>query len=268
VIVYSLDNIRQRRGSFCLNIDRLRITQGQIYVLTGPNGCGKTSLLDLLAFLSLPSEGSLHFAGDRVVSDSPSALLALRRRIGYLMQDPYLFNTSVVKNIRYGLELQKCPTDAMERRVADIAEKLRLTHLLHCNAHRLSGGEAQRVAIARTLVLEPEVLLLDEPTANIDRARIQSVEQLIKQVQTERGTSVIMSTHSTDQARRMATRLLTMVEGRVIEAGHEHLFSRTRPLAGEGGRNGAGWNRESAAIGQVSDASQWTSSEGKLGGAP
>lgn len=232
--IYTLEKVKRRRGTFCLDIDELCLEQGRIYALTGPNGCGKTTLLDLLAFISEPWQGHLEFAGQPVDQTSQPIMRSLRRRVGYLMQSPYLFNTSVMKNIRYGLEIRNCPPDTIDQRVAGIAEKLRLTHLLSTNAHRLSGGEVQRVAIARTLVLDAEVLLLDEPTANVDKDNIYLVEELIKQVHGERNTSVIMSTHSSDQARRMTSSMFSMLNGRITDAGDENVFRGTLTRSDDG----------------------------------
>ena len=234
--VYELEKVALHRGDFRLQIDRLHFEQGRVHALTGPNGCGKTTILNLLAFLSGPWRGQLDFCGEAVSPTGRDKLLAHRRKIGYLMQNPYLFNTSVRNNIRYGLDIRGIPRDAANDRVAGIAERLQLTHLLSANAHRLSGGEAQRVALARTLAIEPQVLLLDEPTANIDKQNIHLIEQLIRQANAEKNLSVVMSTHSADQAYRMTDRILSIIDGKVADAGYENVFAGTLKMADDGTR--------------------------------
>lgn len=234
--LYTLEGITAQRGAFRLRIDELNLERGRVYALTGPNGCGKTTLLNLLAFLSERWQGQLGFCDERVAPTDQAKLLAHRRKIGYLMQNPYLFNTSVHRNVRYGLDVRGVPHDTADRRVADIAKELHLTHLLSANAHRLSGGEAQRVALARTLAIEPQVLLLDEPTANIDKQNIHLIEQLIRKTNTEKKLSVIMSTHSSDQACRMTNRILSIIDGKVADAAYENVFTGVLKVAQGGTR--------------------------------
>jgi len=228
--VYELTGIELQRGGFRLCIDKLHFEQGRIHAIAGPNGSGKTTLLNLMGFLSGPWRGRLDFRGNTVVPSEQTALPARRRQIGYLMQNPYLFNTTVRNNIRYGLDVRGITGQSAEQRVRQVAEELNLPELLSADAHRLSGGEAQRVALARTLAFKPDVLLLDEPTANVDRQNIRAIEQLVKTLNRTCGTSVIMSTHSSDQAYRMTDSMISMVDGKIAHAGYENVFSGTLRL--------------------------------------
>ena len=198
---YDLKDIERRRGDFDLRIGgSFRLQSGEIYAVAGPNGCGKSTLLNLLALLDRPQQGEVVFRGEPVAYERPEALLALRRRVGYLMQNPYLFKLSVFDNIAYGLRVRGRRKPAVRDRVRAVMDGLSLTHLAARPARELSGGEAQRVALARTLAPETEVLLLDEPTANVDRNQVHAVEEAILWMNRERNVTVVLATHSREQA--------------------------------------------------------------------
>ena len=190
--------------------------------MVGPNGSGKTTLLNMLAFLRAPSRGRVVFRGETVDYSDPAALLSLRRTVGYLMQNPYIFNMSVSENISYGLKVRGRPRDEIRRRAAAIMESLSLSHLAHRITHHLSGGEAQRVALARTL--DCDVVLLDEPTANVDRRSIRAVESAVLQLNRERQTTIVLTTHSQDQAYRMSRKRLAIINGRICGVAYENVF--------------------------------------------
>ena len=211
--VYHLRNVEYTRGAFTLRVDDCRIEPGAIYAVTGANGCGKTTWLHLLAFLTAPARGTLEYRGEAVNAGNGRRRVDLRREIGCLLQDPYLFNMSVRDNIAYGLHVRGLPAAQVRPRVHDVMERLSLLPLAGRNAHALSGGEAQRVALARTLVLEADVIILDEPTAGVDREHVRTVEEQILAANRDRGATVIMSTHSREQARRMADHQLSIVDG-------------------------------------------------------
>lgn len=213
--VYVLEKVKTRRGGFQLSIDNLQLEEGRVYALVGPNGSGKTTLLNLLGFLPLTWDGHITFNGDSVAPREDRRLLTHRRQVGYLMQNPYLFNTTVYRNIRYGLDVRKIPREAAEMRVSVMAEHLGLNHLLKANAHRLSGGETQRTALARTLVLESGIVLLDEPTANVDRVNVGRIEDAILRLREQKPATIILTTHSENQATRIADTIIRMDDGRI-----------------------------------------------------
>ena len=166
-------------GKALLEAGPLVLAAGDLIVLTGDNGSGKTTLLKILAGLERAERFSLRFNGHAASSHSYPE--ALRREIVYVHQHPYLFNTSIADNIRYGLRMRGLAAAERERRVSDAIAWAGVGHLEAVAPRRLSGGEKQRVALARAKVLEPRILLVDEPTANLDaQARAQVIELLRK----------------------------------------------------------------------------------------
>lgn len=234
MMLYALNDIESTVGDFSLSVNDCLLESGRIYSVVGPNGSGKTTLLNLLAFLHRPSRGSVLFRGDEVDYANRVHMLSLRRQIGYLMQNPYLFNMSVADNISYGLKVRGVSKEEAGHRVEAIMAQLSLSQLACRNAHGLSGGEAQRVALARTLVLDCDVMLLDEPTVNVDRRNVRAVEKAILQLNRENKTTIILTTHSQDQAYRMSRNVLSIINGRISGIAYENVFDG-HVLEGSGG---------------------------------
>jgi len=222
--LYALDDAEYSVGTFTLRIEDCAIESGTIYSVVGPNGSGKSSLLNLLGFLQPLSGGALRFRGEDVDYADGARFLGLRREVAYLMQSPYLFNMSVTENIGYGLRVRGRPREEIRGRVEAIMCRMSLTHLARRNAHQLSGGETQRVALARALVLDTDVVLLDEPTANVDRPNVHAVEKAVLDICRERGATVVLTTHSMDQAYRLSRNLLSIVNGRIHGVVYENVF--------------------------------------------
>ena len=206
-------------GDPVLELEELEIPAGGITVLIGPNGSGKTTLLKLLNGLFHVSAGRILYRGRLL---NAQTLPRLRQESVLVHQDPYLFDGSVYGNVSYGLKVRRTPTHEARKTVAETLRQVGLGAFEHRKARRLSGGERQRVAIARALVLDPQVLLLDEPTANVDTDTIELLEQLVESL-SEAGTAVIISTHHRAFAYRLGTRLVYMDEGRLVP-GRENIF--------------------------------------------
>ena len=212
--VYTLKNIEHRLGAnFCLTVQQLDIDRQQIHVVSGANGAGKSTLLRILALLLKPQQGSLSFSGQPVDS-STSNQLSLRRKITLVEQSPYLLQGSVFSNLAFGLKIRQISRAEQEQRITETLPIVGLADFSPRPIKELSGGEVQRVALARALVLNPEVLLLDEPTANIDHDSLSGFEQLLRSLAIN-GMTVIMSTHDPAQAERLNGHLIRIQNGMV-----------------------------------------------------
>ena len=210
--MYELSGIRKKYGDkLILDIEGLKVNRGELLTIIGPNGSGKSTLLRLLHFLEAPDEGEIYYGGERIQHPVP---IDFRRRIGMVFQRATLFNRTVRENILYGLKVRGAETDGM---VSSIIDRLDLHDLVNENARTLSGGEAQRVALAQTLVLEPEVLLLDEPTANLDPYNAGLIEDIIRTFRDNGSPTIILVSHHVTQALRMADRVAVIFGGKIIE---------------------------------------------------
>ncbi|PWB66468.1 MAG: ABC transporter ATP-binding protein [Deltaproteobacteria bacterium] len=197
-----------------LDIEDLSIYEHRLYTLIGANGAGKSTLLHILAFLSPPTAGEIHYDGKRVDWDHDS-MEARRRRVTLLHQAPYLFGGTVHANVAFGLKARGIHGDDQRRIVETALETVGLQGFRERRARELSGGEAQRVAMARALALEPEVLLLDEPLANIDRETTGLLETVIASLPAQ-GTTVVMTTHDPQHPDRLNGESIFLERGRVV----------------------------------------------------
>jgi tungstate transport system ATP-binding protein len=214
--LYQLHHLTQiYHGRTVLQIEQLDIYKGEILALVGPSGAGKSTLLRQLNFLETPAKGELIFERRRL--GGAGAPLELRRKVTTVFQNPVLLNRSVAANVAYGLKLRGQNNSLIKKAVEKTLIKVGLNHLAQANARTLSGGEMQRVALARALVLEPEVLLLDEPTANLDPYNVKLIEQIICEVNREAGTTIVIVTHNIFQAKRLAHRTGLLLEGHLVE---------------------------------------------------
>lgn len=212
--LYRLTDVAQRYGArVVLQIERLHIHQGETLALLGPSGAGKSTLLRLLALLEAPAHGTITYDGQRLDGAPP---LALRREIALVFQRPRLLDTSVRRNIAYGLRIRGTRDEA---RVAAAIELLGLQRVAQARPATLSGGEMQRVALARALVLRPRVLLLDEPTANLDPSNVAIIEQALQELRRESRTTLVIATHNFYQARRLTQRAVILLDGQLVADG-------------------------------------------------
>jgi len=215
--ILSLRNLQYSRGAqFTLSIDHLDFQPGRIYFLAGPNGAGKSTLLQLLGLLLPPDRGEIIVAGTAVRGGSDRQLM--RRQITLVEQSPFLFDGTVYDNLAFGLRLRNVRGDLQRRRISSALEAVGLQGVDFRRAPALSGGETRRVALARAMVLRPKVLLLDEPTAGLDRESLPLFENCLEALPRE-GVTVIMSTHDADQSRRLRGEVLRLEAGRLTSPG-------------------------------------------------
>ena len=207
-----------------LDVDCLDFQEGKIYAIVGPNGSGKTTLLNILNLLDNPDEGQISFYDQEISNKSNEDTLKIRRRMTLVNQNPFLFHSTVYDNIAYGLKIRSFSSTEQRIRIKNALNMVGLPGFEKRKVNQLSGGEAQRVVIARALVIEPEVLFLDEPTANIDQRHIDVVERIIKKINKETKTTVIFTTHDLSQAYRLANEVLSLLEGKVIKQVQENIF--------------------------------------------
>jgi tungstate transport system ATP-binding protein len=194
----------------------LQIREGEILALLGPNGSGKTTILKILAFIENPTGGEVKFQGEKVNFKNTEKV---RLQSTLVFQKTTLFGTSVYNNIAYGLKLRKVPKETRDREVKKALEIVKLEGFEKRDARKLSGGEQQRVAIARALVLKTKLLLLDEPTANLDPKNAGILEEVIDTVNRENKTTIVMATHNMFQAKKLPHRIALMNEGKITEVG-------------------------------------------------
>jgi putative ABC transport system ATP-binding protein len=192
----------------------IQVHWGDILAVVGPSGAGKSSFLRLLNRLDEPTRGTVFVEGRDYREIPPQEL---RRRLGMVMQLPYLFPGTVAENIRFGPEQRGAVISDEE--IESLLERVRLSGYSDREVTNLSGGEAQRISLARTLANAPQILLLDEPTSALDAAARQDVEDLINGIIHQEGLTCIIVTHDLDQASRMAERAMVMEAGQLIRMG-------------------------------------------------
>jgi tungstate transport system ATP-binding protein len=205
------DLLIKRGNTVVLEIDHLEITPNIVTALVGPNGAGKTTLLNALARLIKPTRGQILFDG-RLMDDIPA--IEYRRKIGLVMQDSFLLDLSVFDNIALGLRFRRTPKVEITSRVEKILERLNISSLRSRNAIHLSGGEAQRVSLARALVLEPQLLLLDEPFISLDEKSHGSLLTDLKILLPQTQTTTILATHASRDIHELSNNQIPMMNGK------------------------------------------------------
>jgi tungstate transport system ATP-binding protein len=226
--VDTLSQVRQiYQNRTVLNIPTLTIHLGEVLAVVGPSGAGKSTLLRLLALLEGPAEGAVTLHTRERGVTYTTARIEDRRQLVMVFQRPALLSRSVYDNVAFGLQVRGDRNG--DQRIRQALERVFLTDLAQAHPRTLSGGEAQQVALARALVLEPRVLILDEPTANLDPANVRIIEDLVREQHTRAGTTTIVVTHNIFQARRLATRVAFVLGGELIEdAPAEQFFEAPR----------------------------------------
>lgn len=208
-----LTDVSCRVGAFALRSINLEIERGEYFAILGPTGAGKTKLLEIIAGLQQPSSGDVWIGDENV-----TALLPERRRVGFMYQDYLLFpHLTVRKNILFGLREKR--RLERHRRVDEISRLLGIEHLLDRHITGLSGGEQQRIALARALAPQPRVLLLDEPLSALDPQNRRAVRRELIALHEQLGTTTIHVTHDFEEALVVADRLAVMNEGEIVQVG-------------------------------------------------
>lgn len=224
-----------------LRAPNMRVEQGEIVAVLGANGSGKSTLLETLAFLQQPCEGRVLL--DDMDPWAEDRSLQARRRCPALLQKTVLFSTSVLDNVIVGLKWAGIPPREARDRALRALKAVGLAGFERRSHTELSGGEARRVALARVLALESEMLVLDEPTAGLDAESSHRVAGLIRQINRQRGTTVVLASHSLERAVSLASRVVTMVDGHLVNANLDNrsIGSMTRVKGGWEYRDHLGW---------------------------
>lgn len=196
-----------------LNIGNHRMHKGKIMGIVGANGAGKSTLIKILGGLEKPTRGNIFYNG---VQDFNQ----IYRDITVVFQHPYLLSTDVFHNIAYPMKVRKYKKKDIKNRVNTLLHEMEIENLKDQRANTLSGGEGQKVALARAISFYPSLLLLDEPTANIDPNSMVVMEKMIKKINQSHKTTIVIVTHSLAQAKRLCTEIMVMDKGKIIEAGN------------------------------------------------
>jgi len=225
MVIVRCDNVGLRKkGQHLLQHVSFEVRQGEFIGIAGHSGSGKTSLLRIMNLLQSPTEGTVMYKNKDIMQYDP---MQLRREVGYVLQKPYLFEGTVRNNLEYSYLVWKQKPDGAE--IATYLARVNLTSaILEKRSTEMSGGEQQRVALVRSLLAKPEILLLDEVSASLDEENILILEQLIREECKARNITVFFISHNTDQLRRLAEKILYLERGQVIFNGSIEEFSRIR----------------------------------------
>jgi tungstate transport system ATP-binding protein len=214
-----------------LDIEHIAVHAGEVLAIVGPNGAGKSTLFRILLLLERPDEGTVHLDGVTMRTGDARA----RGRLAAVFQRPVLFSGTVRHNLAFGLRARGVPQAERQARVDEALQWMQLDALADTSVHALSGGEAQRVALGRALIMQPDVVLLDEPTANLDVVIRRRFRMDIDRVARQQARAIVLITHDTSEAFGLADRVVVLHDGRVAQAGRpdELLLRPATPFIAE-----------------------------------
>jgi len=212
-----LKDVTKRYGKItALDSVSLEVREKEILTVLGPNGSGKTTMLKIMASIDEPTSGEVFFDGEKVNNGNRGNV---RKRKTMVFQKTTLFNTTVYKNVAYGLKLRGYSKEETDEKVKEALELVKLVGYENRHAKKLSGGEQQRVSLARALVLNTKLLLLDEPTANLDPKNVSIIEETISRVNRDFNTTIVMATHNMFQAETLTSRVAVLLGGKMGKIG-------------------------------------------------
>lgn len=197
-------------GKTVLDLESGVIRKGSRTAIIGPNGAGKSTFVKIIAGIEKADQGRIWYGGEEGFPQEDVTLV---------FQKPYLLSTTVEKNIAYPMKLRGWDEETIEKRVAELTEELNLTSFRKTKAWKLSGGETQKVALARALAFKPKLLILDEPTANIDPVTTAEIEQMLVRIGEKQETTIVLITHNLAQAKRTCDDVMMFHGGNLIESG-------------------------------------------------
>jgi len=216
-VMAKLDNVTKMYGEItALNGVSLEIPQGEVFTLIGPNGSGKTTMLKILACIEKPTKGKVYLDKELV---KEGIMAKLRLKTTMVFQKTVLFNATVHENIAYGLKLRGLSNKEVNERVRNVLRLVRLEGYGKRPAKKLSGGEQQRVSLARALALRTELLLLDEPTANLDQRSGSIIEAAISQIAQDTNTTIVLATHNLFQVKALSEKVALINNGKLVDVG-------------------------------------------------
>lgn len=209
--------ILERGGRRILDVEALDIYEGEVLAVLGATGAGKSSLLNVLGMTTPPDSGEVLWRGARGFKTNPGS--ETRRKVSMALQSPLLFRGTVTDNVAYGLKLRKTPRPEIDKEVTEILELFGISHLARANAASLSGGEAHRVSLARSIVFHPDLLLLDEPMSSLDPGTKEKIIIEVIGIVKKLGLTCVYVTHSREEAYMVSDRMAVIYNGKIVQVG-------------------------------------------------